>query len=73
MATYIIAYTLKHKTIPNKFIDEYNIYMEEEGFTKKDVQKIYDELIEKDGNKRNYYLWTASISRMLVSTEAHHV
>lgn len=67
--TYIIAYTLKHKEIPDTFVDRWMAFREEDGNSEEDVKFIYDILVNKDGNEKDYYLYIIAMTKVIQSTD----
>ena len=67
-SNYIVCYTLKHKNIADTFVDRWINFSHEEGLSLMDAEKLYNELIEQDGNESDYFLWAIAITKVIKSS-----
>lgn len=67
-SNYIVCYTLKHNDIADTFVDRCIYFSHEEGLSLTDAEKLYNELIEQDGNESDYFLWTIAITKVIKSS-----
>jgi len=66
---YIVAYTLKHRTEPNKFVDYWMTFIEGESpDPKQSAIDYYNAIINQDGDDE-WYVWTACVSAVIESTD----
>lgn len=66
---YNVSYTLKHNEIPNTFEDNWVPFLAMDNQTFDDAKKRYFSLIESNGNKDGWHLFTINLSEIILSTD----
>lgn len=66
---YIVAWSLKHDIIENLIIDYWMPFLHDEGATLDKAKEYYQKLIDNDGNKKGWHLYTITLSTLLESTD----
>lgn len=70
--SYIVAYTLKHNDIADKFEDRYMVWRHDECDSPALLAAtFYQNLItnDGDGNSKEWYVYSASLAQVLDSTD----
>ena len=71
MANYMVAYTLKHNETLDTFEDHYIIFKDEEwkGNALEEATKSANELLDSDGDKDDWRMWTLHVAEIVMSTD----
>jgi hypothetical protein len=71
MENYMVAYTLKHDEIPDTFEDHYIIFKDDEWQENalEEATKSANELLDSDGDKDGWHMWTLHVAEIFMSTD----
>lgn len=68
---YLVAYTLKQEQElgPDTFQDHYKTFLAFDGHTLDSAKEYYKQMVETDGGKDGWSLYTASLTQIIDSTD----
>ena len=72
MANYLVAYTLRHQTQKDTFLEHYQLFLADEypdGDAKKAAQENYDRIVSGAIDNDKWYVWHASIAAIVNDTD----